>query len=318
MTRRPPAGTALAAVLCAAALVLPVPFPAIGTAAAALLPAQPGGGAPADESPTDQADQADRPAVERAALRAGSAGSSDPVSIWPDPLNETQLGGDDSYYFYARADRRSLLPTPTSERPLRIWVGGDSMSGGAVYGLTRLLEDDPGYTVTSDVRKSTGNVSDWYFDWPQYMETTVAEAGYDVIVLTIGANDKQRIRGVSGPAGSPAWVADYLTRVDALVGAAVRPGRLVVWVGLPHMQPRYLRGLPDLVNPLVASVADAYPEAHFVDAAAVVSPDGEYVRRLGGEHGRRSVRTSDGVHYTFYGGELVAAPVIAEIERRSG
>ena len=244
--------------------------------------------------------------------------SSDPSAIWPDPINESQLGSEAVYYHYARSDGHSLLRTATPRQPLRIWVGGDSMAGGASYGLDFLFGGNQDYEVTSEIRKSTGTVSTWYFDWPDYMSEVVAESGYDVIVLSMGANDNQKFSSESADVGEPAWLEIYQARVDALLNAATRPGRLVVLVGLPHMEPRWLRPFPDLVNPIFERAVAKIPDAFYVDAAAILSPDGKYVRRLGGVHGNRTVRTADGVHYTFYGGELVSEPIVAEIERRAG
>ncbi len=262
-------------------------------------------------------DPASEQTGEQQSEQAEQAKPSDPVLVWPDPINESQLGSEAVYYRYARDDGHSLLRAPTPDNPLRIWIGGDSMAGGAYYGLTTLLGDDPNYEIVSEIRKSTGNVADWYFDWPQYMANVVAEAGYDLIVLSMGANDKQKFSGVSAAVGEPEWLEIYRGRVTALLDAATRPGRLVVWVGLPHMRPGWLRSLPDIVNPEVLAATESVGEALFVDAAAILSPDGHYLRRLGGEHGNRTVRTADGVHYTFYGGKLVSEPIVAEILRRT-
>ncbi len=263
------------------------------------------GAVPTGEQPSDQLQQSEQEKP------------SDPVLVWPDPINESQLGNEAIYYHYARDDGRSLLRVPTPDNPLRIWIGGDSMAGGASYGLTTLLGSNPNYEVVSEIRKSTGNVADWFFNWPQHMSDVVAEAGYDLIVLSIGANDKQKFSGVGADVGDPQWLELYRDRVTALLDAAIRPGRLVVWVGLPHMQPGWLRALPDTVNPEVLASIESLGEVLFIDAAAILSPDGHYVRRLGGEHGNRTVRTADGVHYTFYGGKLVSEPIVAEIVRRT-
>ncbi len=268
------------------------------------------GDGPADES--TETDQTEEPPTDPPKI-------GDPVLIWPDPVNESQLGTDAIYYRYARSDGRSLLRTPTPDNPLRIWVGGDSMAGGASYGLTSLLGGNPNYEVVSDIRKSTGNVAGWFFDWPTHMNNVVAEAGYDVIVLSMGANDKQRFLNIDAEVGDPTWVELYNASVSALLNAAARPGRLVVYMGLPHMRPPWLHVLPDLVNPLFSNAAEATlsPGALYVDAASILTPDGVYVRRLAGEeHGNRNVRTGDGVHYTHYGGELVSVPIVEEIIRR--
>lgn len=253
---------------------------------------------------------------------------ADAVLRWPDPLSESQLGTEPTYYWFARDDRRSLLPAATEERPLLVWAGGDSMSGGPVYGFRQLIADHPDFGFTEEIIKSTGVVTDWYFDWVEYMADTVAEGPYDVIVLAMGANDRQRFRGLGVPAGDPEWLQRYQARVRDLVAAAVRPGRLVIWVGLPPLQPRHFSPLPSMVNPLaaaaVAEVANTdvvsveLAGAVFIDTFETMAVDGVYVRRLGPDHDNRTIRTVDGIHYTYYGGLVLTEPILAEIERRSG
>ncbi|WP_419922349.1 hypothetical protein [Candidatus Poriferisodalis sp.] len=241
---------------------------------------------------------------------------ADPVLRWPDPLAESQLGTEPTYYWFARDDRRSLLPAATAERPLRVWAGGDSMSGGPVYGFRQLIVDDPDFRFTEDIIKSTGVVSEWFFDWIDYMARDVAEGSYDVIVLAMGANDKQRFRGLEARFGEDEWTERYRTRVRDLVAAAARPGRLVIWVGLPPLQPRHFAPLPGVVNPLAAAAVADVDGAIFVDSFDAVGVDGAYAQRLG--PGQRNVRTQDGIHYTYYGGVVLTEPILAEIERRSG
>ncbi len=241
--------------------------------------------------------------------------SVDPALLWPAPQAQSGLVGAEAYYYFARADRRSLLEVPTGESPLHVYIGGDSLVGGAVFGMMTLRGEDERFVITEDIRKSTGNVSPWYFDWPEYMAAEVSEGGYDVIVLSIGGNDNQRFRGhLEHAAGTDAWKELYRDAVRALLRAADRPGRLLVWVGIPHLQPPGLRSFAALANPLVAEVVDEFPRATFVDAAAIVSPQGRFTRSLNG----KNVRTADGVHYTYYGGELVSQPILDEIDRRSG
>ena len=241
---------------------------------------------------------------------------ADPVLRWPDPLAESQLGTEPTYYWFARDDRRSLLPAATAERPLRVWAGGDSMSGGPVYGFRQLIADDPDFRFTEDIIKSTGVVTEWFFDWIDYMARDVAEGPYEVIVLAMGANDKQRFRGLSAAFGEQEWAERYRTRVRDLVAAATRPGRLVIWVGLPPLQPRHFAPLPGVVNPLAAAAVADVDGAIFMDSFDAVGVDGAYAQRLG--PGKRNVRTEDGIHYTYYGGVVLTEPILAEIERRSG
>ncbi|WP_419842798.1 DUF459 domain-containing protein [Candidatus Poriferisodalis sp.] len=243
---------------------------------------------------------------------------ADSVLRWPDPLAASQLGTDAVYYWFSRADRRSLLPEPTAQRPLRIWAGGDSMSGGPVYGFRQLVGDDERFRFTEEIVVSSGVVTEWYFDWIGHMADEVAEGPYDVIVLAMGANDKQRFREHPDPVGSEAWSHRYQRRVREIVAAAARPGRLVVWVGLPPLGTDYLADLPGIVNPLAVAATADIAGTVFWDTFATMAVDGNYAQHLGPEHGDRAIRTSDGVHYTLYGGRLLTEPILAEIYRRSG
>lgn len=244
-----------------------------------------------------------------------SIGSADPAHLWPSPQAQSGRVGPAAYYYFTRTDRRSLLEVPSVERPLHVYIGGDSLVGGAVFGMMTLRGEDPRFVITDDIRKSTGNVSPWYFDWPEYMANDVSQRGYDVIVLSIGGNDNQRFRGhLEHAAGTDEWKELYRDAVRALLRAADSPGRLIVWVGIPHLEPRALRSFAALANPLVAEVVAEFHRATFIDAAAIVSPEGRFTSSLNG----KKVRTADGVHYTYYGGELVSAPVLDEIDRRSG
>ena len=241
---------------------------------------------------------------------------ADPVLRWPDPLAESQLGVEPTYYWFARDDRRSLLPAATPERPLAVWAGGDSISGGPVYGFRQLIAEDERFVFTEDILKSTGVVSEWYFDWVDYMATEISEGPYDVIVLAMGANDRQRFRGFPERFGEPEWNERYQDRVRDLVAAAAKPGRLVIWVGLPPLQPRFFAALPEVVNPLVEAAVAYIDGVIYMDSFEVLAVDGEFARRLG--PGQRNIRTQDGIHYTYYGGVVLTEPILAEIARRSG
>jgi hypothetical protein len=240
---------------------------------------------------------------------------ADPVLRWPDPLAESQVGTDTAYYWFARTDRRSRLPAATSQRPLSVWAGGDSISGGPVYGFRQLIADDERYVFTEDIMTSTGIVSDWYFDWVAYMADEVADGPYDVIVLAIGANDRQRFQGFPERFGEPQWNKRYQARVSALVAAAARPGRLVIWVGLPPLGTRYLAPLPGVANPLAVAAVAEIDGAIFFDPTELLAVDGAFARRLA--PGERNIRIRDGVHYTYYGGLVLTAPILEQISRHS-
>jgi len=249
---------------------------------------------------------------------AEPGGWHDPILSWPDPLGESLLDVEATYYWFTRGDRASLLPAPTAERPLRIYVGGDSLSGGPAFGFELLVDDDPRFELTTDVRLSTGVITEWFFDWRAYLADTVAEGGYDVIVLSMGGNDGQRFSGHRDLVGSDPWKAMYQARVAEMLVSVDRPGRFVVWVGMPPVTLGKIAELPAIVNPLTEAVARGRRTA-YLDAAAIVAPDGVFTRTVVDEEGRdRTVRSSDGVHYTRDGGRLLADQILDLIDQRSG
>lgn len=227
-------------------------------------------------------------------------------------------GAEEVFYLHNRADQRSLLPPATVERPLHVYVGGDSLSGGPAFGFEELLADDPAYRVTEDVRLSTGVVTEWFFDWPAHLREEVARGPYDVIVLSMGGNDAQRFRGTTDAVGSEPWRATYRERIELMLRAVDSPGRLVVWVNMPPTSLPRLAGLSDIVNPLAVEATATGHRFVNVDAASIVAPDGVFTRDIEGPDGPLRVRAGDGVHYTRVGGTVLAKEVLAVIGKFTG
>ncbi|MEC8921637.1 MAG: DUF459 domain-containing protein [Actinomycetota bacterium] len=241
-----------------------------------------------------------------------------PELRWPDPYN-ARLGGEETYYYWTRDDQRALLPQPTETKPLHVWVGGDSLAGGASLGFRILTANEDRWIYTEDVRKSTGVVTDWYFDWIEYLREEVADGPYQVVVLSMGGNDWQGFREGSSEKGAAEWVQKYGSRLTEMLTILDRPGRLVIWVGLPHFRIPFMVPLPDAVNPISRQVFQNGNRSEWVDAAAIVSPDGVWTKYILDDDGTRiEVRTDDGTHYQPDGARLITAAVISAIEGRAG
>lgn len=246
-------------------------------------------------------------------------GWADPTRSWPDPLADTGLGVEATYYRFQRMDGRSLLPVASAERPLSVYVGGDSLSGGPAFGFEALIADDPAYRLTTEVRLSTGVITEWYFDWVAHLREVVSAGGYDVVVLSMGGNDAQRFRGFGDAVGSPEWQARYQARVADMLAAVDSPGRLVIWLGMPAVSVPALEGLPAVVNPLSAAAAGSGRRFAYADASAVVAPEGVFTRVIVDADGRElEVREGDGIHYTRVGGELLGHELLEIIAGYSG
>ena len=241
-----------------------------------------------------------------------------PTQRWPDVLSPG-LGEEETYYYWTREDSKSLLRKGTEREPLHVWVGGDSMAGGAALGFRELTRRENRWDFTEDVRKSTGIVSDWYFDWESHLKNEIADGPYEVVVLSIGGNDWQGFRGGPTEKGSVEWLEKYRSRISRMLKTLDRPGRLVIWVGMPHFRIPFMVPLPDVVNPITRNVFENGERSSWIDAAAIVSPGGVWVKHVTDENGKIiEVRTDDGTHYQSDGARLLAAAVVKAIEERTG
>ncbi|HEC11416.1 MAG TPA: DUF459 domain-containing protein [Acidimicrobiales bacterium] len=225
-------------------------------------------------------------------------------------LSAAALSGPDFYRAF-RSDGHSLVRAPTPDDPLRIWVGGDSLSGAVADELERYAATDPLVTVTKETRTSTGVVSEWFFDWRARI-SQVAASGYDVIVLTMGGNDAQQFRGIPARVASEEWRAEYRRRVATMLRTAARPGRLVIWIGMPPATPENIAPLMPVVDELTASAVADTPGAAYVDAWSMFAgPEGQFLRSVVTPDGRRvRVRADDGVHYTLAAGRMLRNRVL--------
>ena len=115
------------------------------------------------------------------------------------------LGEEETYYYWTREDRKSLLRKGDRAKALTRLGRRRFMAGGAALGFRELTRRENRWEYTEDVRKSTGVVSDWYFDWESHLKNEIADGPYEVIVLSIGGNDWQGFRGGPTEKGSVEW-----------------------------------------------------------------------------------------------------------------
>ena len=209
---------------------------------------------------------------------------------------------------------RYPIPVPPPGERLSVYVGGDSLSDAPRVGLVRsgALID-----LAEGTKISSGLVATWFFDWPAHLEEQVLPQGHDVIVLTFGGNDAQPIGGDARP-GTDMWRERYAERVERI--AAMFAGEAqVIWIGLPHVEPRNIQTIVPDVNGILAAAAERWPHVTYVDALALFSDaEGQYARFLPDPADGElvQVRAPDGVHYTPKSGEWLAEKILAIISDR--
>lgn len=204
-----------------------------------------------------------------------------------------------------------VLRKPTAEDPLRVWIGGDSMSQVFGQSIVDRCGERGNLACTLDYRISTGLTRPDYFDWPAHLADEVLPTKPEVIVIMFGANDAQSMELENGvfAVRDQAWQDEYRKRVGATMDLLAGDGRLVIWVGQPSMRKAEFSERMDIVDQIYAEEALKRPWVRFLDSRPVLSADGgsSYQATLpDGSGGQQQARQSDGIHLTRFGGDVLA------------
>jgi len=215
------------------------------------------------------------------------------------------------------------LRTPSAAEPLRLWVGGDSMSQVFGESLVRVAADTGVVETTLDYRISTGLTRPDYFNWPAHLATELERLDPEAVVIMFGANDAQGIVTAAGDVHQPleaGWIAEYRRRVAGTMDLLRDDDRVVWWVGQPIMRSGGFSERMAGLNRIYAEEAATRPWIRFVDTFPMFSgPSGGYEAFLPGVDGTvQDLRQGDGIHLSRAGGDLLAEAVLDDVETEAG
>ncbi len=220
------------------------------------------------------------------------------------------------------ATRRAFTP----ERPLRLWVAGDSLITVPAESIVRASGASPVIEPVGgiDGRVATGLERPDVFNWFRHIPERLRELRPGVLVLGFGGNDDHGyMTGLSEGVtvdgfDTRSWRREYGRRAGGLMDAAARAGAFVVWIGLPITRdPEQTRRF-DAINAVVAAQARKRPgRALYVDTYTTFASDtGGYTEYLEDTSGRLiKVRAADGVHFERAGGDMIAREVLRQLNR---
>jgi hypothetical protein len=203
----------------------------------------------------------------------------------------------------------------------KVLVIGDFVAGGLAWGLEQAFADEPKLVVIDQSKANSGLVRADHFDWNASLPNILNETQPDLIVMTLGANDRQEFRdgNVRAAIRSDDWVAAYTTRISGIVDTLNLYGRPFFWVGAPPMRATSASSDMAYVNGLYKPRVQA-GGGHFVDIwNGFANEDGRYVSSGPDVEGQvRQLRTSDGINFTRAGRLKLAFYVDREIRRQTG
>ena len=207
---------------------------------------------------------------------------------------------------------------PTGADPLKVLVVGDSVGLDLGQALVADLSNTGVVSPVLDGRVDTGLSRPDYFDWPAELRIDIINQHPSLVVVMIGANDPQSIVGGAAPVqyGASGWVADYGQRVGAFIDEANNDGAHVLWVGMPPMANPLLNAELQQINSIVQTqVVDRPGKATYLSSVPVLGgPKGQFTAYLTSPSGAAiNVRTTDGIHLSPGGAEVLSQAVIASM-----
>jgi hypothetical protein len=206
------------------------------------------------------------------------------------------------------------LDKPTRKHPLRVYFGGDSLSGMPAVWLGILRKKDGLARVRADYVESSRLTYGEPVDWAVRLKEQLSAGHYDVGVFMIGANDSGMPMTVGGESvmyPKKAWLEEYERRAKRIGAILLRAGlKRVYWVGMPIMPSSSESGKMRALNKVFEQVAASSPDIEYVDSYALLATKG-------GDYDA-SLRSGDGVHYTEEGAKTIAKAVWKAIKEGWG
>ena len=190
-----------------------------------------------------------------------------------------------------------------------IAVVGDSLGDGLWQGLWVLLHQRHDIKVLRGAKSSIGFT---HTDLNAQIDQALKQGKVDALVVMVGGNDDRQTFFVDGkPAalfGSEQWSKLYRESVSRYMDYVSSKDVPVIWVLLPIMRTNEATAAAKLVNTIFEDVAKSHPHIQLVptwdmtiDANGAYAP---YYKDLQGTV--RLMRTSDGMHFTDQGQEVLA------------
>lgn len=214
-----------------------------------------------------------------------------------------------------KKQKKAAIPPP--EKPkiekaagaTRLAVFGDSMATDVGKALERFYAEDPNIAILTQGVGSSSFVRPDFFDWPKTIGEQVTANGFDIAVIIIGINDRQKMRLNGEVYGSltPEWTTEYSARVTNVVKALRAAGKPTIWIGLPPMEaPKFGKAMIQVNE--IQRLAAFSGGAEYLDIyERFATEEGGYTSRgpdLNGNQVR--MRKDDGIHFSAAGADKLA------------
>jgi hypothetical protein len=230
-------------------------------------------------------------------------------------------------------DRTPTTPTKppprekfTPQRPLRLWIGGDSLVVVPGQSILRAVGERRAIEPIGDVdgRIASGLERPDVFNWFDHVKEVMRKEKPRAVVLMFGGNDDHGfMTGLPegkevGAFASESWTREYRRRVAAIMDTVTRSGAFLVWIGLPITDDADQTTRFDAINAIVQREAAKRPgRVSYLDTYFFFAENGGYAQFVETDSGRLvRMRADDGVHFERPAGDLIARQVLRRLNQR--
>jgi hypothetical protein len=226
-----------------------------------------------------------------------------------------------------RTKKRTVRAAPSSpaaptvsksEDAKKVLVVGDFMANALAKGLVEAFTSNPDIIVINANNGASGLVRDDYYNWPEAVPKIVAEHEAGLVLVMIGANDRQVIRAPGGriALNTDAWRTAYEAKVTAFADILATQNVPVIWLSLVPVGSNSLSRDYSGFNSLYRQKAEL-KGLTFADVWNGFADDkGGYVASGPDINGQnRQLRTGDGLNFTRAGRRKLGFFVEREITR---
>jgi uncharacterized protein len=210
---------------------------------------------------------------------------------------------------------------PTTDDPLRLWIGGDSEAQALGTALEAITSQKDVIKATLEYKVSSGLSRPDYFDWPAELARAVAEPkGPEVMVVIFGGNDAQPLQLSDGKVydvTDQQWQDEYRRRVGAVMDQMGTAGRKVIWVGPPNAKSANFTSRLAVLSQVYSEEAAKRPDTiAFLDSRILFSDaNGAYTAYLPDSSGKQVLmRTQDGFHLSIAGANRLGRAVYTQLQ----
>jgi hypothetical protein len=224
-------------------------------------------------------------------------------------------------------NNENKLQNEILEPPFRILIIGDSFIavwGGTGDILERELIKYKGVTVKRDGEVSSGLSRPDYFDWPAKARELILNEKPQVAIIMLGSNDAQSMTKNSDGKkivlnyGKEEWDNEYNQRVSNFLKIFKENNITVFWIGLPVMKNNIYSEKIRHLNSIYEKEVKSFSNSYFVPIWDLFTDaNGNYTDYLADEKGKYFLaRLQDGIHFSYFGGELAVKEVIKKMGER--